>query len=252
MKYSFIIPYRDRFEHLKVLIPTLMEQMEGEDFEVIVSEQNDDNNFQIACVQNIASHYADGDILVFHQVDYIPTPDGTDYDLYRGQPTLPVGKAVFLNQNGNKLRAKSDIPAGYRGFSEQVDPEFYGGVLCISRKDFDTINGFNPLYKGWGNEDEDVRERFRWAGIETHRGDGIFACLYHEDNGDMSRVDESKQKDFIEGRNYLNTQAYEDRHIGASSMSADVEWVTNTFTIKYANLKWLTSTNYCLTNGELI
>ncbi len=73
MKYSIIIPYRNREEHLQVLLPVLIDKFSDESFEIIVSEQNDTDNFRISCVQNIAYKYAKGDILIFHQVDYVPS-----------------------------------------------------------------------------------------------------------------------------------------------------------------------------------
>jgi glycosyltransferase involved in cell wall biosynthesis len=41
MKYSIIIPYRNREAHLQVLLPTLLNKFSGEEFEIIISEQND-------------------------------------------------------------------------------------------------------------------------------------------------------------------------------------------------------------------
>ena len=76
---------------------------------------------------------------------------------------------------------------------------------------WDDINGLNPLYKGWGNEDEDLRERFVWAGIPVKRNEiGTFLCLYHEDNGDMSRKKEEHQLDFYEGKKYFYEKPYSD------------------------------------------
>ncbi len=59
MKYSIIIPYRNREAHLQVLLPTLLNKFSGEEFEIIISEQNDNDNFRIACVQNVAYNYID-------------------------------------------------------------------------------------------------------------------------------------------------------------------------------------------------
>ena len=75
MKYSIIIPYRNREEHLQVLLPVLIDKFSDESFEIIVSEQNDTDNFRISCVQNIAYNHAKGDVLIFHQVDYVPSED---------------------------------------------------------------------------------------------------------------------------------------------------------------------------------
>lgn len=51
MKYSIIIPYRNREEHLQILLPRLQEVFQNESYEIIVSEQDNDDNFQIACLE---------------------------------------------------------------------------------------------------------------------------------------------------------------------------------------------------------
>lgn len=240
---SIIIPYRDREEHLQVLLPVLMKRFEHIPHEIIVSEQNDTNNFQIACVQNIGAVYAKGDILIFHQVDYVPSDD-VSYEV-NDVPVLPARRGVFLGKDNSTLRDISDVPAGYRNWSAEIDSRFYGGVICMKRHHFETINGFNPFYKGWGNEDEDLRERFVWANIPVHRNDiGTFYCLYHEDNGNMEQKRKDMQKDFFDGRRYLIEHAYNDRHIGYKNLQADVEELdTGT-----PNLRWIKSTNYKVIN----
>lgn len=239
MKYSIIIPYRNRETHLQVLLPTLLDKFSNESFEIIVSEQNDNDNFRIACVQNIAYNYAKGDILIFHQVDYVPSED-VSYEV-NDVPVLPARRGVFLDKDNVSLRNINDIPAGYRSWLDEIDPRFYGGVICMTRSHFEKINGFNPLYRGWGNEDEDLRERFVWANLPVHRNVvGTFYCLYHEDNGDMQNKNQEVQKDFFEGRRYFLEHAYQQRHIGYKNLTAEVEESQTDI----PNVRWLKSTNY--------
>lgn len=239
MKYSIIIPYRDREQHLELLIPRLQEVFAKDSYEIIVSEQNDSDNFRIACVENVGFQHAKGDIIILHQVDYYPTND-VSYDV-ANQPILPAQKGIFLGKDNESPREFLDIPGGYRGWADKIDPAFYGGVICMKRKHFEDINGLNPLYKGWGNEDEDLRERFVWANIPVKRNEvGTFYCLYHEDNGDMSRKIIQHQTDFAEGRRYFLEQAYKDRHIGYKNLVADVEL----YDCGIPNVKWIKSTNY--------
>jgi glycosyltransferase involved in cell wall biosynthesis len=239
MKYSVIIPYRNREEHLQILIPRLQEFFENESYEIIVSEQTDSDNFRIACVENVGFQHAKGDIIILQQVDYYPTED-VSYDV-TDTPILPARKGIFLDKDNRSPRAFLDIPGGYRKWSEEIDPAFYGGVISMKREHFEAINGLNPLYKGWGNEDEDLRERVVWAGIPVKRNEiGTFLCLYHEDNGDMSKKKEDHQADFYEGRKYFYEQAYKDRHIGYKNLTADVE----EFECGIPNVKWIKSTNY--------
>lgn len=239
MTYSIIIPYRNREEHLEILLPRLQEVFKNESYEIIVSEQNDSDNFRIACVENIGFQYAKGDIIILQQVDYYPTDD-VSYKVV-DVPVLPARRGIFLDKDNKSPRDFLDIPGGYRKWATEIDPAFYGGVICMKREHFEAINGINPLYKGWGNEDEDLRERFVWAGIPVTRNEvGTFLCLYHEDNGDMSKKEQKAQEDFYEGRKYFYEQAYADRHIGYKNLVADVE----EFDCGIENVKWIKSTNY--------
>jgi len=92
MKYSIIIPYRDRQSHLEVLLPRLQEVFKNEDHEIIISEQNDSDNFNLSNTQNIAAQYITGDIIILHQVDYYPTDD-VSYKI-KDQPILPARKGI--------------------------------------------------------------------------------------------------------------------------------------------------------------
>ena len=236
-KYSIIIPYRDRQEHLQLLLPRLQELFANKQYEIIVSEQNDTDNFNLANTQNIAAQYATGDIIILHQVDYYPTDD-VSYEI-NDQPVLPAKIGIFVNTDLTK-REYSDIPGGYRKWETGIDDNFYGGVIIMRKEHRDMINGINPYYKGWGNEDEDLRERFKWSGLSPIRNEiGTYYCLYHEDNGDIAKKPIEHQQDFIEGRKIFS-KAYEYRHIGYKNLTADVE----EFDTGIDNVRWIKSTNY--------
>lgn len=239
MKYSIIIPYRNREEHLQILLPRLQEVFENESYEIIISEQDNNDNFQISCVENIGYQKSKGDIIILHQVDYYPTDD-VSYEV-TDTPILPARRGIFLDKDNKSTRDWTDIPAGYRKWEMEIDANFYGGVICMTREHFEKINGLNPLYKGWGNEDEDLRERFVWANIPVKRNEiGTFLCLYHEDNGDMNKKDDLGKKDFFDGRQYFYERAFEDRHIGYKNLHADVEELETDI----ENVRWIKSKNY--------
>lgn len=239
-KYSIIIPYRDREEHLQILLPRLKEVFKNKNYEIIISEQNDDNPFNISCVQNIAYNYCDGDIIVLHQVDYYPTDD-VSYEI-EDQPVLPAVRGIFIDKDFSSSRPLEDIPRGYRNWGDKIDPNFYGGVVIMKREHWEKINGLNPMYEGWGNEDEDLRERFKWAGYSPKRNEvGTFYCLYHGDNGDISSLDKIKQEAFIKGRLILEN-AFLYKNVGYKNLTADVE----IFDCEIENTKWIKSTNYII------
>jgi hypothetical protein len=115
----------------------------------------------------------------------------------------------------------------------------------MSREQFEAINGLNPLYKGWGNEDEDLRERFKWASIPVVRqAEGTYFCLYHGDNGAMHLRSEQDQKDFYEGK-MLYYKGYEYRHVGYSNLEYSIEEIPTGLD----KVRWIKSTDYKINLG---
>lgn len=180
MKYSILITYRNREEHLTALLPRLKEVFANDSYEIIIAEQNDTDKFQKNSLYNIAAQRATGELLVFHDVDYYPSDD-VSYHTEEFVPLYPVRRVIFLDENG-QMRTEEDTPAGYRSFKYDVG-DHSGGVFVLSKSLFLTINGLNPYYKGWGMEDDDTRQRLRMLGYEWKRNEnGLFYSLYHQDS----------------------------------------------------------------------
>jgi len=182
MKYSIIITYRDREKHLSQLLPVLQKKFQDKDYEIIIAEQDDDKKFRKNDLYNIAVRdYSNGDVFVFHDVDYVPD-DSVTYEI-KEQPVYPCRRAIFLDEN-NLPKHLEDIPLGYRGFRNDVG-DHSGGVFMMTKKIWEKIGGLNPLYVGWGLEDDDTRQRVRAWGYEWYRPEpevGTFFVLPHEDN----------------------------------------------------------------------
>lgn len=183
MKYSIIITYRDREKHLSQLLPVLQKKFQDKDYEIIISEQDDDKKFRKNDLYNIAVRdYATGDVLIFHDVDYVPD-DNVTYELNGNDVMYPCRRAIFLDESG-KPKDFESIPKGYRDFRNDVG-DHSGGVFTMTRDVWKKIGGLNPLYKGWGLEDDDTRARVRTYGYEWYRPKpeiGTFFVLPHEDN----------------------------------------------------------------------
>ena len=64
MKYSIIITYRNREKHLEMLLPKLTEIFKDEEYEIIISEQDNNEKFQKNSLYNLAVRKAKGKILV--------------------------------------------------------------------------------------------------------------------------------------------------------------------------------------------
>jgi hypothetical protein len=179
---SVIIPFRERHQHISVLVPHLRKyaELNNIDMEIIVVEQNDSMPLRRGALRNEGVRVAKHNIIVLHDVDYLPEFEVPYWventDVYR-----PVNRVEFIEMDGSP-RNEANVPAGYRKFKECIDDNFFGGVLCITRDKFLQINGYNPLFEGWGLEDDDFRERIRRNNLRVESGYGLFKALPHPDS----------------------------------------------------------------------
>lgn len=204
MGYTIIIPYRDREEHLSSLLPRLEELMQGEQYEIIVTEQDDTTKFKKNILYNVAAQQAKYDTLIFHDVDYYPG-DNVSYKTEPNVPLYPVRQVLFLGSDNEPLPIDK-VPAGYRQFSQDVG-NHSGGVFVMSKQIFEDIKGFNPYYFGWGKEDDDTRDRVAIKGYKWHRNDiGSFFALYHEPIGNLDNDPDWHNNNNVYGnyREYLD------------------------------------------------
>ena len=229
MKYSIIITYRDREKHLSQLLPVLQKKFQDKDYEIIISEQDDDKKFRKNDLYNIAVRdYSTGDILIFHDVDCVPDEDVT-YEI-KDQPVYPCRRAIFLDENG-KPKDFESIPMGYRDFRNDVG-DHSGFVFMMTRDMWERIGGLNPLYVGWGLEDDDTRQRVRAHGYDWYRPNpevGTFFVLPHDDNH-PGIEDEHYQKNVSVATDFMKNLSY-----GCKDSKGDV----SRFETNNDNLIWL-------------
>lgn len=190
MKYSFIISYRNRAYHLRTTVPRIREVMQGKDFEIIVSEQADQQIFRQYNLCNVGAQVATGDILIMHDVDYYPVD--VDYGDGSHPLFLPAAKVIFVDQL-MQPKPIEQVPGGYQHFRDGIDSRmgykageqsFFGGCLAFTRDTFFKVNGFCPVYKGWGPGDVDMRARMEYYRIPyTRSKTGLFYALDHPDSG---------------------------------------------------------------------
>jgi len=239
MKYSIIIPFRDRFEHLKVLIPHLRSfaKRKNLDVEIIISEQVDDNHLRRGALRNEGVRISTGDILVFHDVDYLPNDD-VDYWTDSSDVFRAIQRVEFITMVGTP-RPENETPSGYRTFKDGIDDNFFGGVLCMTRKAFNKTNGYNPLYQGWGLEDDDFRERIYRAGLKVESGKGTFLALPHPDS--------FKNDEAFRYNSMLFANKEKIALVGMSNTTVDVK-LNQEKSEKYDVDKWIEVTNWEVVN----
>ncbi|XP_035980914.1 beta-1,4-galactosyltransferase 1-like [Fundulus heteroclitus] len=160
-KVAFIIPFRNRFEHLNHWLyyvhPILIRQQL--DYGVYVINQEGDGVFNRAKLMNIgfveALHEYDYECFAFADVDLVPIDDR---NLYRCSDD-PRHLSVAIDKFNYKLSSKTA----------------FGGVSLLSKEQFLKVNGFSNTFWGWGGEDDDLYNRIILRGMSVSRPDSQIA-----------------------------------------------------------------------------
>lgn len=154
-KVAIIIPYRNRYEHLKYwlyyLHPILQRQQL--DYGIYVINQAGEVMFNRAKLLNVGFQEAlkdyDYNCFVFSDVDLIPMDDRNTYRCF----AQPRHISVAMDKFGYSLPYL----------------QYFGGVSALSKQQFLTINGFPNNYWGWGGEDDDIFNRLVFRGMTISR-----------------------------------------------------------------------------------
>jgi hypothetical protein len=151
-KLGICIPYRNREEHLKKLIPHLSKHLNDQEIEhkFYVGHQVDDKLFNRGAMKNIAAKYAfdDGcDYVAWHDVDMLPKLDA-DY-------SYPTENPLHI---ATKL-SKYNYTLGY--------DQYFGGVILFTKEQVEKTNGYSNDYWDWGMEDDDLFWRCYFEGMTT-------------------------------------------------------------------------------------
>lgn len=145
----FIVPYRDREPHKRILIAKLNEFLsDQDDWELFFIHQCDSRPFNRGAMKNLGflavkrlflDCYRDI-TLIFHDVDTWPRwKDQFRYQTHRGVVAHYYGAAFAL-----------------------------GGIVAIKAGDFENTGGF-PNFWGWGLEDNALQDRCIQAGLHIDR-----------------------------------------------------------------------------------
>lgn len=189
MKPTFIIPYRNRSEHLRRIADHLLKVGQ-----VVVIEQSDNKPFNRGKLLNIGFQVADlaDSYPVFHDVDMVPH-DPTCY------LNLDLSKVCHLA--GKASQFKYQMPYA----------EYLGGITAFSRENFEQINGFSNDFWGWGGEDDDLRNRVLAAGLEIRNYQAKFLSLRHQHNYEAAthQANVERLKAGIDQKSGLSNLKYE-------------------------------------------
>jgi len=151
-KLGICIPYRNRGEHLKRLVPHLSKHLSDRNIEYkfYVAHQVDDKLLNRGALKNVAAKYAleDGcDYVAWHDVDMLPHDD-CDY-------SYPIDNPIHIATKLSKYK-----------YGLSYD-QYFGGVVLFTKKQIEDTNGYSNEYWDWGQEDDDLFWRANFEGYTT-------------------------------------------------------------------------------------
>ena len=167
-KVAILIKYRNRDIQLRFffyyMLPILIRQQL--EFKIYVIEQIQDTTFNRAKLINagydLIKNVENWDCYTFHDVDLVLENDKM---LYRCEEN---GNPRHLSVAIDKFNYKSSKD----GKKFRWMNELFGGVLQVTGKIFEGVNGYSNKYWGWGGEDDDFYNRVMDYGeIELVRPD---------------------------------------------------------------------------------
>ncbi|KAK6960897.1 Beta-1 4-galactosyltransferase 3 [Biomphalaria glabrata] len=150
-RVAIIIPYRDRYHHLLVLLNRLhpMLQIQKIDYTIFVIEQDGKDKFNRGKLMNVgfkeALRFGEFDCMVFQDVDLLPEDDRNLY---------------LCDDYARHLAAAIDEMRYHVMYYN-----YAGGVIAMNKHNFRKINGYSNSYWGWGNEDDDFSARIQESGL---------------------------------------------------------------------------------------
>ncbi|XP_064630880.1 beta-1,4-galactosyltransferase 7-like [Lineus longissimus] len=155
-KLAIIVPFRDRFDELLEFVPHMQKYLTKKKVrhKIYVINQQDSFRFNRASLINIGHLESRGecDYIAMHDVDLLPL----NYDLNYGYP-----------ESGPFHVASPQLHPLYHY------PKFVGGILLISNKHFELVNGMTNIFWGWGREDDEFYVRMKKAGLVVTRPQNI-------------------------------------------------------------------------------
>jgi len=158
-RLAVIVPFRNRFEELQEFVPYMKNFLQNQSVsnDIYIVNQVDDYRFNRASLINIGFLHINKllkyDYVVMHDVDLIPINPQLKYS---------------FPEEGNALHIAS--PETHPKYHYD---KFVGGILVLTSKDFQKLNGLSNRYWGWGLEDDEFYLRMKQGGIKVIRPENI-------------------------------------------------------------------------------
>lgn len=181
---AILVPYRDnlakeRSPQLKDFVEHFSKAPWNQCHVYIIEQSDDDRLFNRGALLNIGARLAKKHShIILHDVDLLPEESLLPY--YRMIPDHP-------------------LHIGWVWKTKYNYSNFLGGILSLTWKDFDRVNGYPNQFWGWGGEDDVLRNRLIQGNIPVYRPtlrEGVKE-LPHEHVGKNPALVNPKKRDMV-------------------------------------------------------
>ncbi|XP_046361309.2 beta-1,4-galactosyltransferase 4-like [Haliotis rufescens] len=221
-RLAVIIPYRDREQHLVILLNNLIPFLNKQqaDFTIFVAEQAPGGTFNRGLMINagVAASLREDNFTCFviHDVDLIPETSDNYYRCRKNPFHLSTANAKFRYR----------LPYSW----------YVGGIIALTPSLYKRINGFSNWFFGWGGEDDDFAKRMQSFGLRVERN-SIKTGRYYAQSHGKDKGNPINPKRFIlvnKGVGRLKTDGLSSTRVNTTvSHRGVVTWLTVSIDTKY-------------------
>ena len=205
-KLTIIVPFKNRYDNLKVFIPYMNHYFKNNfpeiDYKIVIMEQENDKPFNKGLLLNIGFLLTSGftDYYAIHDVDELPI----SAKYYFTEKPFHIAVNIF-NQGHN-----GDIVNHY----EKEGFQHKGSCVLISKECYLQLNGHSNLYWGWGPVDVNFDTRMHASGIGFNR----WKTKVDNDNGYFIELKTNHVR-YLEDPLYLNNEL-----ITYKTFNKEIDW----------------------------
>ncbi len=115
---------------------------------------------------NLGARFAVGDLFIFVDCDVLCPPDYVAQHLvyHTAHPHSVASSRVFHIDQSSPRPHTWHNPEGELVIPGKICPGGWSH-FSVMREDFEAVGGFDPLYEGWGGEDDDLLLRLKQHGL---------------------------------------------------------------------------------------
>jgi len=231
-KLAVIVPFRDRFDELLIFVPHmnkfLTNQLGPNNFQIFIINQADMFRFNRASLINVGYYLAlenECDYMVMHDVDLLPNNGEISYEFPDEKNPEQNSKYTYNTMETSSTdKATTSV---YHLSSPEYHPKYHyskyiGGVLLMTLKTFELLNGLSNNYWGWGREDDELYTRLSKNKISVKRQTGLSTGYdtyihIHDD------LDERRQRDYKRSSTQKDAQWVADKTGGYKTLKYKIK-----------------------------